>query len=262
MHFVFKSNYLTEKDKQEFFGCTNPLLEHLDKARLHLSDYNFTWIRNFDTNWSHQTKIPAGLSTAMLACLFHYDLDVSLLMRYLGNNYTAAHRDVEAIVAIISPHVDDDLVQHFVRVMTVGCPNHFVAESTRENSLRYWRGGNNPSIKKKLAQVMKTMNKEQRNNFVIPLPMWLWRFIPHIHYTPNHLLEKDNKKDRQIFDAAFRHDANSIPINKMTSTAQGTELDCQFGDALLRLLQRIWRLRISYPLRDIVVHANHVKSCF
>ena len=109
---------------------------------------------------------------------------------------------------------------------------------------------------------MKTMNKEERNKFVIALAGWTWRFIPHLHVTPNHYLRKVNKNDRMIFDATFRHDEDSIPINMMTSTASGTELDCQFGDAKLRLLIRIWNLRITYPWLDIVLHANDVKSCF
>ncbi len=146
--------------------------------------------------------------------------------------------------------------------MTVGSPNYMVAETTRENVMKYWRGGNNPSITRKLESVMKTANKEEKNNFVIPLPMWLWRFIPHLFFTPQHILEKEGKKDRQIFDAAYRHDADSIPINMMTADADETELACHFGDVMLRLLTRIWNLRITYPLRDIIIHANDVKSCF
>ena len=64
----------------------------------------------------------------MLACLFHYNLDVSLLMRYLGQNYTAAHRNVHHIVDKIAPHVEPYLIPHFIRVMTDGCPNVFNAE--------------------------------------------------------------------------------------------------------------------------------------
>ena len=146
--------------------------------------------------------------------------------------------------------------------MTVDSPAKMNAESSRVNAMKYFRGGNNPSIAKKLDQVMKTMNKEERNNFVIALPCWLWRFLPHIFFTPQHILEKLGKKDRQIFDAAFRHDADSIPVNMMTSTAEGVELECEFGTVFTRLLTRIWNLRISYPTRDIILHANDVKSCF
>lgn len=183
-------------------------------------------------------------------------------MRFLGNNYTGAHRDVNKIATILRKHVPEDLVEKYIRVMTVGCPAKFNYETTRENAFHYWKQGNNPSIQRKLAQVMSTMNKEERNNFVIALPGWTWRYVPNLFFTPQHILEKAGKKDRQIFDAAFRHNADSISVNMMTSTSEGVELECKFGDVLQRLLTRIWNLRITYPTRDIVLHANDVKSCF
>ena len=67
---------------------------------------------------------------------------------------------------------------------------------------------------------------------------------------------------RLIFDAARRYSPTTVPINRMTSTHLGTEMPCLYGDTLLTLLERIWDLRISYPGRYIVTHANDVKSCF
>lgn len=262
LYLVLKSEFLAEDDKSNLFEATNPLVQHLDTIRLKLRDYDFRWIQKSNPKWASQVEIDTNRVMAMMACLFHYDLDVSLLMRYLGGNYTAAYRDIQQTVDTIRPFVDPDLIPHFVRVMTVGCPNYFNYESSRANSVKYWRAGNNKSIAQNLDKVMKTMCKEERNNYVIPLPGWLWRFIPHLHFTPQHLLIKSGKKDRQIFDASFRHDATSIPVNMMTSTSEGTELECMFGNVLSNLLQRIWNLRITYPERDIVLHANDVKSCF
>ena len=54
----------------------------------------------------------------------------------------------------------------------------------------------------------------------------------------------------------------AIAINMITSDASQTELECQFGRAKLQLLIRVWNLRIMYPYRNIVLHANGVKSCF
>ena len=72
----------------------------------------------------------------MLACLLHYNLGVSLLMHFLGGNYVGAHRDVEKTVKLLRRHgVPDDLVGHYRRVMTVGCPHIFNATITRENAL-------------------------------------------------------------------------------------------------------------------------------
>ena len=64
----------------------------------------------------------------MMACLLLYNMDVGLLMCYLGNNCTEAYRDVDATVKILSSYnIDPELIQHYIRLMTVGCLNHFVA---------------------------------------------------------------------------------------------------------------------------------------
>ena len=55
---------------------------------------------------------------------------------------------------------------------------------------------------------------------------------------------------------------DAIPVNHMTSTKQGTELDCTFGTVMTNFLTHIWNLRITFPDRDIAIHANNVKSCF
>ena len=73
----------------------------------------------------------------MLACLSHYNLGVSPIMRYLNQKYTATHRDVQHKVDWISPHVDAYSNPHFIRVITVGCPNVLNTESSRENSVKY-----------------------------------------------------------------------------------------------------------------------------
>ncbi|KAL7539229.1 hypothetical protein ACHAWF_006339, partial [Thalassiosira exigua] len=239
---VLKSGYLSAHGKPQLYKGTNPLVQQLDVMQQRLATYNFRWIRNMNKTWKDQKCINKEKAWAMMACLFHYNLDVSLLMIYLGNNYTAAHRNVQETAKRLEPHVEPYLIDLYIRLMTVGCPTHFVAESSRENSVRYWRAGNNPSIPKKLGQVLDTMNKEDKNNF---------RFIPHLHFIPHHLLEKEGNKDCLITDAKMRHDAECISAN-------------MFGDVLTRLLTRIWNLRISYPLRDIIIitHANDVKSCF
>ena len=125
----------------------------------------------------------------MMACLFHYNLDVSLVMRFLGGNHTAAHRDVQSVATILLAHkVPLFLVQQYVRVMTVGCPSSINADVSGGNELQYWQTGNNPSVKANMTSVKETMDKEDRNKCVIPLSCWLWRFIPHLFITPEHIL--------------------------------------------------------------------------
>ena len=259
---VLKSGFLS-KQEADAVRRTGLLVDHLVRTAHALRNYDFRWLRDPDTRWASQSGIPTESKRAMLACLFHHDLDASLMMRYLGGNYVGAHRDVAGTTKILQQHgVPEDLIRQYRRVMTVGCPRVFNVTITRENALKYWRAGNNPSIAKNAVDVLKTMNKEHKNKFVIALPSWTWRFIPHLFITPQHNHVVAGKKDRLIYDAAFQHDAESVPVNMMTEDASKVELPCKFGDVKLRLYKRLYNLRITYPDRDLVVHANDVKSCF
>ena len=260
----YGSTYSTDEDIAALLS-SHPLIEHLDDMRNAMTGYDFGWIRETDTKWASRRAVCKTRSRAMMAALLHYDLDVSALIRYLGNNYTGEYRlpNISAVANILTKYnIPQYLIDQYQRILVQGCPAHFVADTTRDNALEYWRGGNNPSINANLDSVMATMAKEDRNAFVIALPSWLWRFIPHVFRIPHHLLVIPKKKDRLICDASFRHSAASVSANMMTSTDQGVELVCEYGAIRKNILTRIWNLRITYPTDDIVIHANDVKSCF
>jgi hypothetical protein len=228
-----------------------------------LSIYNFTWIREYNKNWQEQTCINPNRQFALTAALLYFNLDMSLLMRYLRNNYTGEYREVQQVATKLHHlKVDEALIQKYIGVMATGCPNHFNAETLHANTLLYWRQGDGPTIVKKLPQVQQTLNKEDKNAFVIPLPVWLASYNPHLFFTPQHILEKPGRKDRQIFDASKRYTPDSTPINVMTSTPVGTEEECTFGKVRETIYTRIYNLCITYPMHDLVVHANNVKSAF
>ena len=213
--------------------------------------------------WKQQTTVPQSHSRAMLAALFHYRMHAPDLMRFLGGTYTGEHKDINAITACLTSHdIDPWLITQYIRATTVGCPNYFVAETSRENALLHLEKGNHPSVKKNLVDVLSTSAKEHCNRYNIPLPCYAARYLPHSFITPTHALTRPDKVMRLIFDASKRYTASSTPINMMTSTHLGTELACLYGDTFITLLERIWDLRITYPLIDIVTHANDVKSCF
>ncbi len=73
---------------------------------------------------------------------------------------------------------------------------------------------------------METMNKEDRHNFVIQLPHWHMKFIPKVFITPQHILKHPGKKDNPIFDVSQHYTWDSVPINRMTSTPQGSKEPC------------------------------------
>ena len=259
---LLTSGYLNFYDFMCLCG-THILIPHMVKMIIKCHTYDFTWITYEDPFWKQQTIVPQSHAMAMLAALFFYRMHAPDVMRLLGGSYTGEHRDISTIVACLTSHdIDPWLITQYVRATTVGCPNHFVAETSRENALLHWRKGNHPSVKKEIVDVLNTMAKEHRNRFNMPLPNYMARFMPNVFFTPQHALTKADNAMRLIFDAAKRYTAASTPINMMTSTRHGTEMACLYGDTFVSLLERIWDLRISYPSQDIVTHANDVKSCF
>jgi hypothetical protein len=259
---VLKAGFFEPADILALHEC-HPLLSHMLCACVHLRNYDFLWLWQYNPAWVTQSSLDDNKSYAFLACLLHYNLSVALTIRFLGNNYTGEYRDIPSIVAFLRlQSIAKDIISSYNRVMTVRCPNHFNASTTRDNALLYWWRGNHPSSRAKINQVMETMNKQERNNYVVHLPHWIWRFVPHCFITPQHILVKPGKKDRQIFDASWRYHWDSVPINVMTSTPRGSELTCLFGLVRTDILIRAYNLRISYPDDDIVMHANDIKSCF
>ena len=258
---ILKSKFL-DSASTTALCATHPLIHHLCKMTDKLRFHDFSTLQQYNEKWSAQTTIPHSKAITTLAALLHYDGRVSDVMRFAGNNYTGEYRNIKQRIKKLSGMVDEYLLLRYYDVMTLGAPTEFTAETSRENAMLHLRMGNHPSVAEKHDQVMVTMNKEERNNFVIAFPNWMARFTLDIFFTPQHILVKTGKSDRQITDASRRYTPTSVPINMMTSTNTGVELNCGFGDTLTKLLTRIWRLRITYPKLDIIVHANDVKSCF
>ena len=116
---------------------------------------DFSRLREYDLDYALQKEIPRDTVRMFMACLFHFDLSVANVMRYVGNNYTGGYREVEASIRKMRGLVDDDLLTLYAKVMTFGAPSHFVAESTRENALLHLRMNNHPSILANLPQLRK-----------------------------------------------------------------------------------------------------------
>ena len=112
----------------------------------------------------------------MMAALYHYRMHSADVMRWLGGTYTGAYRLTQNTVEMLQQHnIDPLLIAQYIRVTTVGCPNHFVAEISRENFLEYLDHGNHPSVTRYVTEVMNTMAKEHRNRFNMPLPAYMAR---------------------------------------------------------------------------------------
>lgn len=94
--------FLSDHDLMTF-AHAHPPLTQLHHAIKELSNYNFQWIRELNHEWACQAEINPAKPSAFLSCLFHYNMDTSLVMHYLGRNYTATHHNVDDIVAVCGP---------------------------------------------------------------------------------------------------------------------------------------------------------------
>ena len=68
---------------QPFHACLASTVVHFSEMISH--SYKIIMLRLGIPNYDQQEQVPP-----FLACLLHFELDISLLMKYLGNNYTGA----------------------------------------------------------------------------------------------------------------------------------------------------------------------------
>ena len=258
--FMFKGNYLSEEDIHTIHNI-HPLYKHFHKMLLWSSHINFIDIKDPIKDYANQAEINVSRIQKILAASFHYDLDIPTLIRFLGGNFTGEYRDVDSTMNILKEtKCDTKVMEDLHRVFKTGCPNKMNAHSSHKNFMQFLRYGNHSSIDKDIAKTKKAMNKEDRNQFLIPLPMWLARFIKNLHVTPQGLVVKPGKNDRLIWDGSFIPNWQATCINMMLS--QATEPEIVYGTTFMKHLESIWNLRITYPNTDILLFDDDVKGAF
>jgi hypothetical protein len=80
---IFKSGFLDPTSLTNLLD-THPLISHLASSVVGYREYDFRWIREYNTEWATQTFIDPNRVVALTAALFHFDLDPGMLMQYLG----------------------------------------------------------------------------------------------------------------------------------------------------------------------------------
>jgi len=257
--FLFKSFLLSDPDLRALRGA-HPLYLHLHQSILRFQHVDFRTLSHINKNYAHQTEIPLQRRQLFLAAILHYDLHVPSLIHFLGHNYTNAHLHPFAIVAKLKNIAPPPVIQYVLRALLVGAPSKFHGTSSAKNFWDYKRYKNHESITSRPDLVKKALNKEERNNFILPLPAWLARFVPNLHLSPEGIIIKEGKKDRIIFDASFKIFYDSLCPNQWTSASD--EPPIWYGSAFTRHLTRIWNLRISYPHREIYLWDDDVAGAF
>ena len=188
-------NYLSTADRTSFLSIST--IAHLYHMWLALSSVDFSALRQPNMGFATQTHIPASWIWMFMALAFHYDLHIPSMIRYLGGNYTKQHLDVARIVQTMSTYgVPEEVIRDVQRIYTLGSPSSFFYEESLENATLYVRYGNHSSVSTNMSVVLATINKEERFSYCLPLPSWLYRFIPDIHINPQAVLISKDKSPR------------------------------------------------------------------
>ena len=258
--FILKGDYLSSEDKI-ILCSTHPLFQHFNKMLLWSSSVDFLDIRDPIKNYSEQTEIDVHRIQKMLAALFYYDLNVPTLIRFLGGNYTGEYKDVASTIKILKDSkCNEKVIDDLNRIFITGCPNKMNVSSSHNNFMEFPRYGNHSSMDKDPVKTQKVMNKEDKNQYLIPLPLWIARFIRDLHLTPQGLLVKPGKNDRLVWDGSFIPSWDATCINMMLSHA--TEPEIVYGTTFMRHLENIWNLRITHPTKELLLFDDDVKGAF
>ena len=83
------------------------------------------------------------------------------------------------------------------------------------------------------------------------LPSWAERFIPHMLTSATGLVVKLDKDDCFVFDGSYHTTPFAAAVNDFSN--KKNEPKISFGTALDQHLNRVYSLRISYPLLEILL---------
>ena len=80
---LMKSQYLDKQSKQALYA-SYPLVVHMAQVSKALLSYDFICLKSTNTAWASQTAIPEMRQKTIMACLFHYNLNILMVMRFMG----------------------------------------------------------------------------------------------------------------------------------------------------------------------------------
>ena len=257
--FLVKEGWLS-KTELCAVSLAYPNLQDMIESVPDLLQMDFSSLKDPVLDYATQTQIEPIRVELMTACAVHYNLDIGLVVRYLGGEYTASWRNVTDILNAAAPYVTEKVLSHLRSVLTIGCPAEFNWHEPVENKVRFISRGNLPAVNQHFEVAQKTVIKEVRHNHLIPFASWVCVASAHARHTPQNVLIKPNKKPRLIWDGSSRNLWYETTMNMMTP--MDNELEVSFGDTFTKLCAWIWNLRVTYPNEDILLAFVDISSCF
>jgi hypothetical protein len=132
MLLLYKSGFMTNTVKKKLESAFPPAR----KLRQLMKKYEFVDFRSmqgFQPDWKSQTALSRAQRDMTTACLFHFNLSLPALVRWIAGPHIGEHRDNEEIFACLKPACADKNFQDLVRVFTKGSPTYANAECSQAN---------------------------------------------------------------------------------------------------------------------------------
>jgi hypothetical protein len=207
------------------------------------------------------------------AALLRFNFVYGDFIRWLSGEYTNRKRDWESIFntirnrpARVAPdHLPPPDLDRGFRINTEGVP--LVGNYTSPAAQIPVRDeyDNHPAIAANEPAVEAKFAAEEEKTFHIHLPRFLIFFIYGLFLAPLQWAMRKGK-GRICVDCtkAGKDEIGSINtyIGKPGIAAADECPPVYYGDALLRFLIVVWRMRLSAPLRDILLHCDDIDAAF
>jgi hypothetical protein len=196
-------------------------------------------------------------------------------VRWLGGEYTNRHRDWDDTFDTLQSSRTRAPPSKFPpadfargkRIFTEGVPLVGHYESPSADLPVRDRHNNHPAVRKNFAAVEAKFAKEEEKSFHIHFPRFLVYFIPGLMINLLQWAVRKNK-GRICVDCTNGPEGPDTPGSANTwipSPSQDNADECPpvyYMTTFQRFLRNIWRLRITHPGQDILLHADDIDSAF
>ena len=82
---------------------------------------------------------------------------------------------------------------HVKRILILGCPYELRFEESNARKFKMIKRGNQKRFNQYPDQVAETINKEDRNNHILPMHAWVYHLGPNLRHTAQGIVMKDGK---------------------------------------------------------------------
>jgi len=155
-----------------------------------LMDVDFSSLRDAREGYADQQEIDPERVRDDTSCLVYYGLDMGLVTRFLGPEYTGRWKDADRIMSVARQFGSESDIKNIENQLQHGCPTMFDYEETQENKMTFLERGNEPSLEMNPEMVAETLNEEERNSHVIPFMPWVVWFAAGAHTVMQAILNR------------------------------------------------------------------------